>query len=206
MGGEGMYFHADPHPSNVLLLPHGRLAMLDFGLLGHFEQRELKMTRDLFLSIYTKNVEESIRLGLAMAGVPYEIHAEKVRKDVRAYVEQAHHEGLGYWFMEFIRLFMRHRLPLPYQLVLYGRLHIIMDGACQFALPGETTLDLLGDELAWGLRRQIIQNIRSVNPAVVLYILSEKMKESPEKIANLIDKYFDDPLQAVRDFRMAVRA
>jgi ubiquinone biosynthesis protein len=33
---EGVY-HADPHRGNVLLTPDGRLALLDFGLLGRLD-------------------------------------------------------------------------------------------------------------------------------------------------------------------------
>ena len=33
---EGVY-HADPHAGNILLTPDGRLALLDFGLLGRLD-------------------------------------------------------------------------------------------------------------------------------------------------------------------------
>lgn len=31
------HFHADPHPGNMLVLPDGRLALLDFGLTAHLD-------------------------------------------------------------------------------------------------------------------------------------------------------------------------
>ena len=32
-------FHADPHPGNVLLLPHNKIAFLDFGMFGRLDRR-----------------------------------------------------------------------------------------------------------------------------------------------------------------------
>jgi ubiquinone biosynthesis protein len=39
---EAGFFHADPHPGNFLVMPCGRLAMLDFGMVGYLDD-ELKL-------------------------------------------------------------------------------------------------------------------------------------------------------------------
>ena len=32
------FFHADPHPGNLIRTPDGRLAILDFGLVTHIDE------------------------------------------------------------------------------------------------------------------------------------------------------------------------
>lgn len=34
------FFHADPHPGNILILPDNRLCFIDFGMMGRIAQRE----------------------------------------------------------------------------------------------------------------------------------------------------------------------
>lgn len=34
------FFHGDPHPGNILFLPHNRVAFLDFGIFGSLNRRE----------------------------------------------------------------------------------------------------------------------------------------------------------------------
>ena len=34
------YFHADPHPGNLLVTPRGELVYLDFGMMGERTLRE----------------------------------------------------------------------------------------------------------------------------------------------------------------------
>eukprot|EP00960_Hanusia_phi_P031992 749597-Hanusia_phi.AAC.8 len=42
---ESGFFHADPHPGNMLRTPDGRLAILDFGLMTQVRRREREKER-----------------------------------------------------------------------------------------------------------------------------------------------------------------
>ena len=48
------FYHADPHPGNYVVLPHGRLAMFDFGMVGRVD----KVTHDALLSLAAGVVRE----------------------------------------------------------------------------------------------------------------------------------------------------
>lgn len=65
---DGM-FHADPHPGNCLVLPDGRLGLLDLGAVGHisFAMRETLVV--LVLSIGTRDADAIARL-LYRVGIP----------------------------------------------------------------------------------------------------------------------------------------
>jgi len=45
------FFHADPHPGNIMVLPSGKIAYVDFGIVGHFGPDLRKKSIDLFLGI-----------------------------------------------------------------------------------------------------------------------------------------------------------
>ncbi len=47
----GRRFHADPHPGNVLLLPDGRLGLIDFGSTGRLDAFERASMGDLLTAI-----------------------------------------------------------------------------------------------------------------------------------------------------------
>ena len=51
------FFHADPHPGNVLLQENGDLIILDFGMMGRIDQRNREGLRDFLRAI----VEEDAR-------------------------------------------------------------------------------------------------------------------------------------------------
>jgi ubiquinone biosynthesis protein len=64
------FFHADPHPANILVLAPDRIGLVDFGLSGKLTDRDLsKMTR-LFIDAANENIEALPRR-LSDLGVRY---------------------------------------------------------------------------------------------------------------------------------------
>ncbi len=49
------FFHADPHPSNIIIMNGNRVAFIDFGIVGRVNQNILKLFKDLLLSITSGN-------------------------------------------------------------------------------------------------------------------------------------------------------
>jgi ubiquinone biosynthesis protein len=48
---EGGVFHADPHPGNIMLLADDRLALLDFGSVGHLDAQQRIALQNLLLAV-----------------------------------------------------------------------------------------------------------------------------------------------------------
>jgi len=48
-------FNVDPHPGNVLILPDGRLGLLDYGLVGRIEEEENRLRLAQLVLALTKN-------------------------------------------------------------------------------------------------------------------------------------------------------
>jgi len=126
-------FHADPHPGNVLALADGRVALLDFGAVGHISP-ELKsqlattliaLVRgdlDLIISVYTD-------MGLFSEGA--DIAA--IRLDLLEFLDRyyglpAAKVDMGAVFSDLVRLARRHEVQLPRDFVMLGRAFVLMSG------------------------------------------------------------------------------
>jgi ubiquinone biosynthesis protein len=51
-------FHGDPHPGNLLCLPGNRMALLDFGMIGHVSPRRREEFITFVQSFTTGNPEQ----------------------------------------------------------------------------------------------------------------------------------------------------
>jgi ubiquinone biosynthesis protein len=55
------FFHADPHPGNIFILPDNIVCFLDFGLMGNILHKDVEQLGNLFLSVTSMDVRKIIR-------------------------------------------------------------------------------------------------------------------------------------------------
>jgi ubiquinone biosynthesis protein len=202
---ETYIFQADPHLSNVIALPGGDAANIDCGLISELSRKEVQQCKDLVIAVYMDDLEKTIRIATKMTGVNYEKYAPLLRPDLGDYLEKTKDEGLGFWFLEFAKIMVRHRIKFPLFLTTFGRTNVILDGLASTYLPGQTTVDLVGGELKREATKEMFRNLAGGDWLKVAYTLTQKIKKSPELITGLIDRYFENPLEAMRDIKEAIR-
>ncbi len=74
---EDGFFHADPHPGNLLVMDNGRLAFFDFGMTGKITPRLQSQMIDAFFHVVSKDVhglaQDLINLNFLKPGVNPEL-------------------------------------------------------------------------------------------------------------------------------------
>src|SRR5436189_60000 len=64
------FFHGDPHPANILVLPNDRVGIVDFGQVGQLTDDDLTKATRLFIDAANENVD-NLPKRLADLGVRY---------------------------------------------------------------------------------------------------------------------------------------
>jgi ubiquinone biosynthesis protein len=62
------FFHADPHPGNVLYLPGNRIALIDFGMVGRLTPQRRRQIIDLLAGIVRQDSEAMLETLLDWTG------------------------------------------------------------------------------------------------------------------------------------------
>jgi ubiquinone biosynthesis protein len=62
------FFHADPHPGNTLVMPDGRVALVDFGITGYLDRGAMQRVASVFLG-YAEHDYERVMDALGGAGL-----------------------------------------------------------------------------------------------------------------------------------------
>jgi ubiquinone biosynthesis protein len=79
----GDIFHADPHPGNLLVEPDGRLALLDFGMIGITDDDVREGLASIVSAIVTRDVDLLIDSLVEMGAVSHGSSLENLRKGMK---------------------------------------------------------------------------------------------------------------------------
>ena len=63
---EHIFFHADPHPANILVHPNNELTFIDFGSCGSFNNQQKVALEQMALSMKSQDVEAMTRASLSL--------------------------------------------------------------------------------------------------------------------------------------------
>jgi ubiquinone biosynthesis protein len=65
---EHLYFHADPHPANLVVLPDSRICFIDFGAVGRFSSDARNVWRELHHHLRNGDIERMVACSMSLAG------------------------------------------------------------------------------------------------------------------------------------------
>jgi ubiquinone biosynthesis protein len=80
---EDGFFHADPHPGNLLILPGGVLGVLDFGTMGRLDNRDRINLARLFIVAVQLDAEGIVDQLMRMGVADYRVDRVGLQRDLR---------------------------------------------------------------------------------------------------------------------------
>ena len=116
------FFHADPHPGNLVILPDNQICFLDYGMMGSLSLRyRERMGRMLYYVINTDEKRTSRAL-LGLVEVNQVVDAETLETEVSGIIQEFAHLTLreiqlGNLMLELVRMLRSHQIRFPMHLV-----------------------------------------------------------------------------------------
>ncbi|HXM82720.1 MAG TPA: AarF/UbiB family protein [Burkholderiales bacterium] len=126
------FFHADPHPGNVIYLPDHRLVIIDFGMVGRLSPQRRKQVTDLLAGLARMEEEPMLDVLLDWAGDAY-VDEAKLAADVNEMVFEFEDVPLksiriGNVIRQFSAIVREHSIVLPSDLSMMFKALITLEG------------------------------------------------------------------------------
>ena len=127
------FFHADPHPGNLLVLPQEVLALLDFGMVGYLDRGLQEALGDLLIALIRRDAEGIIRVLVRLDLVERPSQTGPLRRDLTELLARywglpLEQLNLDHWLNDFLWVVRTHHLRLPAELVMMGKALTLMEG------------------------------------------------------------------------------
>lgn len=180
---EDGFFHADPHPGNILLSEGDGLCLLDWGMVGRLTERDRFQLIDLIETIVDRDCARMAEVLLAMAVEKETVSVSNLERDLLTILDNFYavplkQLNLGYLLLSIVSLLRDHQLRMPPDLVIMIKALITAEGTARFIYPD---LDVVAE--AESHVRRIAP--RRYRPAVLL----REFRTTVSRLGNLAHEF-----------------
>jgi ubiquinone biosynthesis protein len=143
------FFHADPHPGNLLVLPGGALGILDCGMVGRIDESLRETIEEAMVAVAHHDGAHLARLIMALCSAPPDFDEGAFGAEVADYVafygsQSIDRLQLGGALNEMVRIISQYQLVLPGGLSSLIRMFVMLEGTAQLLSPAVNVLELIG--------------------------------------------------------------
>ncbi len=197
---EDGFFHADPHPGNIFVMPDGRIGIMDFGIVGWLTTEMMENIASAFLAVLNKNFDRLIDLYIDLGLITDQIDMEGFKRDFKSdlvylleplYDATISEVNFPEYLEALTHLVIKHGLKVPSDLLLMNKTILILDNIGRQLDPAFNAVTAVEPYAA-----KLVKN--RMNPQRVL----DKTKENLSDVAAVL---VDTPKQFNRLMRKALR-
>jgi ubiquinone biosynthesis protein len=140
-------FHGDLHGGNLFVLPDGRTALLDFGIVARMSPQRRQAFLRLMLGSMTNDVRSQLAALCDLGALPHDTDLDAVIRDLRLDQPPVDPTTLGpdeivQEIQRVVKALLGYGARMPKELMLYVKNLVFLDGAIARLAPD---LDLLGE-------------------------------------------------------------
>jgi ubiquinone biosynthesis protein len=79
---EELFFHADPHPANLVIMPNNKICFIDFGAIGRFSTHVRKLLREFQHHALKGDIGRMVNCSLSLLGPLPPLDVERIRHEL----------------------------------------------------------------------------------------------------------------------------
>lgn len=134
------FFHADPHPGNIFVLPNNVIAPLDYGMMGSLDEELMETVGNLLTAIVNKDVNKIIRAFTDIGIIENTLDVRGLKLDLTDFLDRYYQVpfsqlDIGKILSELTEIIRKHRIKLPSDLTLMGKTLVTEEGVGRILDP-----------------------------------------------------------------------
>ncbi|RLD48076.1 MAG: hypothetical protein DRI94_13095 [Bacteroidetes bacterium] len=187
------FFHADPHPGNILILPKNTICFLDFGMMGTITNSTKELITSIVAGALNRDTDKIIRSLLRLCESDGEVNKQKLELQItelidRYFNQSLEHMEMGALINDAVKFFPENNLIIPSDLYLLGRSLLLLQGNGEMLDPDYN----IAKQIEPYIKKIIKERLQIRKIAKDFLISSEELlqllKELPFEIREIIEK------------------
>ena len=127
------FFHADPHPGNMLVMKGEIIGFMDFGMMGRLDEETREKGVDLFIALMERNPDKIINEMLDLGIAPPEIDTRSLKIDIKEMIDRYYNKPLreirlGELINQLVEISTKYQIKMPAEFALLGKALLTIEG------------------------------------------------------------------------------
>ena len=142
------FYHADPHPGNILLMENGKLGLIDFGMVGRISEQLREDVETMLVSIVNRDVPLLAMIIKRIGKCPNDLNESALHGDIADFVGQYSTQILSQFDMsaalsDFVEMVRRYNILLPAEASLLIKTLISLEGTARLLNPEFSLMEIM---------------------------------------------------------------
>lgn len=195
------FYHADPHPGNLMMLPERVVGVIDCGMVGRLDQELAARVEEMLMAVSSSNTTDFADVLLRVGTVPLETSRDQFRADVTDFLAEYTRQSieqleLSRALNDLTAIIRRYSITLPPQLSLLLRTLVELEGTAQKLNPRFSLAEIIRPFYGEIVRRRL-------SPGRIFDKL-QRAYHGWERLAESLPRDLSDLLQRVREGTFSV--
>jgi ubiquinone biosynthesis protein len=187
------FYHADPHPGNILITDSGSIGLLDFGMVGRISERLREDIEAMLVAIIQQDVSMLTALIKRVGNCPPDLSESVLSIEVADFVGQYSTQVLSCFdlsgaLVDFVRLVRKHQITLPSEASLLIKVLVSLEGTGKRLNPEFSLMEVMKPFQRKLLLRRLSPS-RQIRKVRRFYMELEQLFDVlPQRISNILEQ------------------
>ncbi len=188
----GLY-HGDPHPGNIMIMPDGRIGLLDFGMVGRISQQLREDIESMLVAIVNSDVALLVTLVKRVGSCPLELDEASLSNEIADFVAHFATQSMANFDMsgalnEFVSIVRKFQITLPGEAAMLIKVLVQLEGTGRLMDPQFSLMEIMRP-----FHRKLIMRrlspMRQARKMRHLYMQMEQIADSlPRTITSILEQ------------------
>jgi ubiquinone biosynthesis protein len=142
------FYHADPHPGNVLLMDHNVIGLLDFGMVGRIDDQLQEELAEMFAAVGHRDAEHLAAIITRVGAVPAGLDRGTLGLDVTDFLghygsQPADRFDLSGALKELTEIIRRYHIMLPARIAMLIKVLLTLEGTSRWLSPKFSLVEVM---------------------------------------------------------------
>ncbi|PTS91534.1 ubiquinone biosynthesis protein [Pedobacter sp. HMWF019] len=200
------FFHADPHPGNLLVLPTGQIAFIDFGTMGSMMPKDKELLED-FISYFIAQDAKKLIVVIKKMAIRFNIPDEiKLERDIHDFFNLLEGSSLDQMdikevLSKFSSILNENEILMPEHLYLLVRGIVLIEGIGRALVPDLNIIESLKPYILKIALARLSPEYLKKHGLKFLRTIAEALKTVPDDLVSIVSKLNNGELKVVQEIR-----